>query len=70
LSISFGTLEIDSPVVLSAALDPRFRKLLFLSESQQTKLLDILVRKASTDNNAECSNSSSTDACKIVEEMD
>jgi len=32
-------LEMDSPIVLSAVLDPRFHKLSFLSESQQAKLL-------------------------------
>jgi len=57
-------LEIDSPVVLSAALDPRFCKLSFLFESQQVKQLDIPVRLATTDNNAEYN---STDGCKIVE---
>jgi len=59
-----NALEVDSPVVLSAALDPRFRKLSFLSESQQAKLLDVLVQLASTDNSA---NSSSSDAGKPME---
>jgi len=59
-----NALEVDSPVVLSAALDPRFRKLSFLSESQQAKLLDVLVQLASTDNSA---NSNSIDAGKPME---
>ena len=60
----FNTLEVDSSAVLSAALDPRFWKLSFLSESQQAKLLDVLVQLASTDNSAD---SSSIDAGKTME---
>ena len=41
-----NALEIDSPVVLSAALDPRFRKLSFLSEPEQAELQEVLVQKA------------------------
>ena len=48
-------------MVLSAALYPCIRKLSFLSESQQAKLLDILMQLESTDN------ASSTDAGKVVE---
>jgi len=63
--ISFECTGVDSPVVLSTALDPRFHKLSFLSESQQGKLLDTLVQLASTDDNADYS--STADACKKVE---
>jgi len=38
-----NALQIDSPMILSTALDPRFRKLPFLTESQQTELMEALV---------------------------
>ena len=43
-----GSLKMDSPLVLAAALDPCFRKLLFLSSAEQDKVHDVLVEKAST----------------------
>ena len=39
-------LEIDSPAVLAAALDPRFRKLAFLSTEERQELKSVLMDKA------------------------
>ena len=41
-----NVLQMDSPMVFSTALDPRFRKMLFLSESQQSELMEALVNVA------------------------
>ena len=46
-----NNLEMSSALVLAAALDPRFRKLSFLSKSEQDKLQRILLQKAS---NVDC----------------
>ena len=43
---SLTNLEIDSPVVLAAALDPRFCKLTFLSAEQRLELKSILMDKS------------------------
>ena len=40
-------LEMDSPSVLAAALNPRFRKLSFLSNVERSEVHEILVEKAS-----------------------
>lgn len=40
-------LEMDSPPVLAAALDPCFRKLSFLSNVERSELHEILVEKVS-----------------------
>ena len=45
--------------IISASLDPRFRKLTFLAKEQWDKLRDILVDKATTN----CSGTSSLDSC-------
>ena len=42
------SLEMDSPPVLAAALDPRFRKLSFLSPAQRSEVKKVLEEKAST----------------------
>ena len=39
-------LKVDSPVVLAAALDPRFRKLNFLSTEERLQLKSVLIDKA------------------------
>ena len=44
------SLDISSPIVLAAALDPRFHKLSFLSNSERDKLERILLEKASNVN--------------------
>ena len=49
------SLKMDSPLVLAAALDPRFRKLTFLSDEEQDTVYGVLVEKASA---LECSCSS------------
>ena len=65
LRFELNTLEVDSPMVLSSALDPRFRKLSFLSESQQSQLLEAL---ASAAESAGCSKAKSTnDTTRSVE---
>ena len=48
LNRRFGlaNLEINSPVVLATALDPRFRKLTFLSAEEQLELKSILMDKS------------------------
>ena len=46
-----NNLEMSSALVLAAALDPRFRKLSFLSKSEQDKLQRILLQKVS---NVDC----------------
>ena len=46
-----NNLEMSSALVLAAALDPRFRKLSFLSKSEQDKLQRMLLQKAS---NVDC----------------
>ena len=40
-------LRMDSPLVLEAALDPRFQKLSFLSNAERSEVHEILVEKAS-----------------------
>ena len=40
-------LQMDSPAVLAAALDPRFRKLSFLTDAEQNEVHDVLIEKAS-----------------------
>ena len=42
-------LQMDSPMVLAAALDPRFRKLSFLCDEEQRKVQRVLIEKASVD---------------------
>ena len=65
LRFELNTLEVDSPMVLSSALDPRFRKPSFLSESQQSQLLEAL---ASAAESAGCSKAKSTnDTTRSVE---
>lgn len=51
---NLDNLEIDSPFVLASALDPRFRKLSFLSSAQRKEVVDVLVSKTS---NISCSRS-------------
>jgi len=51
-------LEMDSPPVLAAALDPRFRKLSFLSNAEHSEVHEILVEKASS---GDCSCSDTSD---------
>ena len=51
-------LEMDSPPVLAAALDPRFRKLSLLSNSEHSEVHEILVEKASS---GDCSCSDTSD---------
>ena len=51
-------LEMDSPPVLAAALDPRFRKLSFLSNAERSEVHEILVEKASS---GDCSCSDTSD---------
>ena len=46
LQCELNTLEMGSPMVFSTALDPRFRRLSFLSESQQSELVKALVNAA------------------------
>ena len=46
LRFESNTLEVDSPTVFSTALDPRFRRPSFLSESQQSELVEALVSAA------------------------
>ncbi len=41
-------LKMDSPPVLAASLDPRFRKLSFLSDAERDKVQEIIVEKASS----------------------
>ena len=48
---------MDSPLVLAAALDPRFRKLTFLSDEEQDTVYGVLVVKAGA---LECSCSSTS----------
>ena len=43
LRFELNALEMDSPMIFSAALDPRFRRLSFLTELQQSELLEVLV---------------------------
>lgn len=50
---------MDSPLVLAVALDPRFRKLSFLSNAEQDKVHDVLVEKVITfDHGFSCSSKS------------
>ena len=46
LRFESNTLEVDSPMVFSTVLDPRFRRPSFLSESQQSELVEALVSAA------------------------
>ena len=67
-----NALEIDSLVVFSAALDPRFRKLSFLSEPEQAELQEILVQKASatnsrTNDSSDSSGAITSDGSKTIE---
>ena len=41
-------LQMDSPVVLAAVLDPRFRKLSFLTDAERNQVHDVLIEKASS----------------------
>ena len=40
-------LKMDSPMVMAAALDPRFRKLLFLSDEERYEVQRVLIQKIS-----------------------
>ena len=65
LRFELNTLEVDSPMVLSSALDPRFCKLSFISESQQSQLLEVLASGAES---AGCNKAKSTnDTTRSVE---
>ena len=46
LRFELNTLQMDSPMVFSTALDPRFHMLSFLSESKQSELVEALVSAA------------------------
>ena len=41
-------LQMDSPPVIAAAIDPRFRKLSFLTDAEQKNVHDVLIEKASS----------------------
>lgn len=41
-------LQMDSPVVLAAALDSRFRKLSFLTYAERNQVNDVLIEKTSS----------------------
>jgi len=43
---SLANLEINFPVVFATALDPRFRKLTFLSAEKRLKIKSILMEKS------------------------
>ena len=69
LRFELNALEMDSPMIFSAALDPRFRRLSFLSESQQSELLELLVSAAESIscNTASATNESNDAAAESAE---
>ena len=65
LRFELNTLEMDSPMVFSTALDPRFRRLSFLSDSQQSELVEAIVSAAESTG---CNTTGATnDAAQSVE---
>ena len=54
-------LQMDSPMVLAAALDPRFRKLSFLSNEERRKVQRVLIEKVSV------SEVNAAEVCQVTE---
>ena len=69
LRFELNVLEMDSPMIFSTALDPHFHRLSFLSESQQSELLELLVSAAEsiTCNTASTTNESTDAAAESAE---
>ena len=69
LRFELNVLEMDSPMIFSTALDQHFHRLSFLSESQQSELLELLVSAAEsiTCNTASTTNESTDAAAESAE---
>ena len=60
-----NTLHMDSPMVLSTALDPRFRKLSFLMVFQQAELMETSVTAAES---IRCNTAGCTDTTEFTDD--